>query len=93
MKKTARELWQDYKMLLDKKGIFKLDGINTGSTKATIQNAIDCLKCSDETLDDYLTVVKLTLPNTYQTIVNVGNWKLHPFNRLYVYNTAKMYIK
>lgn len=91
-KKTARELWQEYKTLLEEKGLCKLDGITTNSTKSEIQNGIDCLKCSDETLNDYLTVIKLALPNTYEAIKNNGDFKTHSFNRLYVYNTARMYI-
>lgn len=96
-KKTARELWEEYKVLLEEKGLAKLTSLYTSisanSTKSEIQNGIDCLKCSDETLNDYLTVIKLVLPNTYETIKNNGDFKTHSFNRLYVYNTARMYIK
>ena len=92
-KKTARELWQEYNSLLEEKGMFRLNGITTNSTKSEIQNGIDCLKCSDETLDDYLTVIKLALPNIYETIKNNGDFKIHYFNRFYVYNTARMYIE
>lgn len=96
-KKTARELWQEYKALLAEKGITKLTSLYTSisasSTKAEIQNGIDCLKCSDETLNDYLTVIKLALPNIYETIKNNGDFKTHSFNRLFVYNTARQYIK
>lgn len=96
-KKTVRELWQEYKALLEEKGLTKLTSlctsISANSTKAEIQNGIDCLKCSDETLDDYLTVIKLALPNIYETIKNNGDFKIHYFNRFYVYNTARMYIE
>lgn len=92
-KKTARELWQEYTALLKEKGLYKLDGITTSSTKSEIQNGIGCLRCSDETLNDYLTVIKLAVPNIYETIKNNGDFKLHSFNRLYVYNTARQYIK
>lgn len=86
---TAREMYKEYQRLLDEKGMFKLDGIHSGSTKSQLQNGIDCLNCTDEMLDDCLIVIKLAYPATYNTIKNNGNFKTHPFNRLYVYNTAK----
>ena len=88
---TKNELLNEYRTLCNKKGLFsELDGINGNSRKDDIENAIDCLKCSDEKLDEYLTIIKLKFPNTYNTIVNNGNYKTHRFNRLYVYNTARM---
>lgn len=89
---TSREMWQEYKRLLNEKGITHLDGITTNTNKKGLQNAIDCLNCSDETLNDYLIVVKLLLPNTYEKI-SKSNFKLNPFNRLYVYNTARLYLE
>ena len=67
-----------------------IEGINYNCNKGEIQNAIDCLNCSDEMLDKYLTVVTLKYPNTGRTIANNGDFKHHSHNRLYVYNTARM---
>ena len=64
-KMTAREMYQEYKRLLEEKGMYKLDGIDTNSNKPMLQNGIDCLNCTDEMLNDYLVVLKLAYPNTY----------------------------
>ena len=58
--------------------------------KSEIQNAIECLKCPDEMLDKYLMLVSLKYPNSGRIIAENGDFKRHSFNRLYVYNTAKM---
>jgi hypothetical protein len=86
---TKSELMKEYNRLSEEKGVH-LDGINCNCNKSQIENAIECLKCSDETLDEYLTVIKLKYPNTYNTIKNNGNYKHHSYNRLYVFNTARM---
>lgn len=70
--------------------MYSLDGVNANSNKATLQNAINCLECDDETLNDYLVVLKLKYPSTAETISKNGDFKRHAFNRLYVYNTARM---
>lgn len=67
-----------------------IDGIYWNSRKDEIQNAIDCLECPDYTLDDYMTILKLKYPNTYKTIAENGDYKRHSYNRLYVYNTARL---
>lgn len=90
---TKRELLQQYSTLCDTHQIYRLDGIGENSRKDEIQNAIDCLSCPDETLNDYMTVVKLKYPNTHRTIANNGDWKTHPHNRLYVYNTARLALR
>ena len=86
---TKNELMKEYERLTREKGV-RLDGINYNCNKSTIENAINCLRCSDDMLNDYLTVIKLKYPNTYNTIKNNGDFKTHSFNRLYVYNTARM---
>lgn len=95
---TKRELIQELQAALSAKGMF--DGIDSGNgtitandNKATIQNAIDCLQTSDETMNDYLTVVKLAYPNIYRTITENGrDWLHHKHNRMWVYNNARMII-
>jgi predicted DNA-binding protein (UPF0278 family) len=67
-----------------------IEGIYYNSRKDEIQNAIDCLECPDETLDEYMTVIKLKYPNTYRAIANNGDYKIHSYNRLHVYNTARL---
>lgn len=90
---TKRELLQELQKLLIKKDMTRIDGgngtIGVNDNKATIQNAIDCLKASDEQMNGYLIVFKLKYPNSYNIIINNGDWLTHYHNRLYVYNTAK----
>jgi hypothetical protein len=86
---TKKELLKEYHNLCSTKKVI-LDGIYDNSNKDTIQNAIDCLKCPDETLDEYMTVIKLKYPNTHRTIANNGDFKRHSYNRLHVYNTARL---
>lgn len=85
---TARELWQEYQELLEEKQLQRLDGINTRSTKAEIQNGIDCLRCSDEELTKRLESMKDEFPAISEAIKNNGDFKRHPFNRLFVFNFA-----
>ena len=66
-----------------------IDSIYQNDRKSTIENAIECLKCPDELLDKYLIVVTLKYENTGHTIANNGDFKHHPHNRLYVFNTAR----
>ena len=86
---TKHELLKEYSALCEAKKV-RIDGIYNNSNKSDIQNAIDCLKCPDTELDDYLTVIKLKFPNTHSKITTNGNYKVHPYNRLYVYNTARL---
>ena len=88
---TKRELMQELQIALDEKNISSLDGINANCAKHEIENAINCLRCPDETMADYLTVVKLKYPGIYNTIMQ-SNYLKHPFNRLFVYNTARQAI-
>ena len=41
-------------------------------------------------LEKYLMVVSLKYENIGRTIANNGDFKHHSYNRLYVYNTARM---
>ena len=90
---TKRDLLKKLNFLLAEKEMPKIETmngkINENCNKGTIQDAIDCLECDEKTLDDYMTVFRLKYPNSYKAISNNGNWKLHPHNRLYVYETAK----
>lgn len=86
---TKAELMKEFDNLEKEKGVH-IDGIYWNSTKSTIENAIECLKCPDELLDKYLTVVTLKYPNSGRKIANNGDFKRHSFNRLYVFNTARM---
>lgn len=92
-KMTSREMYMEYNRLLDEKDMGNLDGVNSSSTKSALQNAIDCLNCTDEQLDEYLEVVKTEYPATYEAIKNNGNFKHHRFNRLYVFNTARAILR
>lgn len=85
---TKRELLQEYNDLCKSKRVF-LDGIYANSNKSEIENAIACLKCSDEVLAQYFTVVSLKYPNTAAAI-SKSDYRRHSFNRLYVYNTARL---
>ena len=91
MNMTKRELMQELTAGLEAKQINRLDGINENCNKDTIQNAINCLRCSDETMADYLTVIKLKYPNIYRTVTQ-SNYLKHTHNRLFVYNTARQVI-
>ena len=86
---TKRELLIELDRLENEKGV-KLEGIGQNSNKSTIQNAINCLLCPDDLLEKYLTVLSLKYPNTGVKIAENGDFKKHRFNRLYVFNTARM---
>ena len=88
---TKHELLKKLGAELDAKKMHRLDDINANCNKDELQNAIDCLRCSDETMSDYLTVVKLKYPNIYRTVTQ-SNYLKHSFNRLWVYNTARQAI-
>lgn len=91
---TKRELLTRMNELLAQKGMTRIDGgngaIGMNENKSTIQNAINCLEASDDTMRDYLTVIKLKYPGIYNMIANNGDFLTHYHNRLYVYNTARM---
>jgi hypothetical protein len=86
---TKNELLKEYHQLLKEKQMELIDGINSNSNKADIENAIDCLKCSDEKMSEYLTVIKLAYPNTYSKII-ASDYLVHYHNRYFVYSTARM---
>lgn len=85
---TKKELLDRLEGLEKEKGIH-IEGINQNSNKASIQNAINCLCCSDEMLEKYLIVVSLKYENIGKVIEENGDFKKHSFNRLYVYDTAR----
>lgn len=86
---TKVELLKEFDKLEKEKGVH-IEGIYYNSKKSEIENAIECLKCPDEMLDKYLMLVSLKYPNSGRIIAENGDFKRHSFNRLYVYNTAKM---
>lgn len=86
---TKNELMKEFNNLCEAKSCH-IEGIYYNSRKDEIQNAIDCLNCPDKLLDDYLTVVALKYPNMGRTIANNGDFKHHSYNRLHVYNTARL---
>ena len=55
---TKAELLKEFDKLEKEKGV-RIEGIYWNSTKRAIENAIECLKCPDELLNKYLTVVSL----------------------------------
>lgn len=92
---TKRELLSKLQELLDGKGMSKIElmlggRIGENCKKSTIEDAIKCLEATDEEMNDYLTVFKLKYPNSYNTIVNNGNWLVHSYNRYYVWASARM---
>jgi hypothetical protein len=86
--KTKADLLKEYRALCDVKRV-TLDGVYSNSNKSDIQNAIDCLSCSDELMDKYMTVIELKYPNMHRAI-SKSNFKRHSYNRLFVYNTARL---
>lgn len=86
---TKAELMKEFDELEKEKGV-RIEGIYWNSKKSTIENAIECLKCPDEMLDKYLMLVSLKYPNSGRIIAENGDFKRHSFNRLYIYNTARM---
>ena len=60
---TKAELLKEFDKLEKEKGV-RIEGIYCNSKKSTIENAIECLKCPDELLNKYLTVVSLKYPNS-----------------------------
>ena len=86
---TKNEMLKELDRQEKEKGV-DLDGIGQNSNKSTIQNAINCLLCPDDLLEKYLTVLTLKYPNTGAKISENGDFKKQRFNRLYVFNTARM---
>ena len=86
---TKKELMKKFDELQKEKRCH-IEGIYWNSRKAEIENAINCLEASEEYLNDCLTVVKIKYPNIYNAVVNNGDWKHHSFNRLYIYNIARL---
>lgn len=85
---TKAELMKEFDELEKEKGVH-IEGIYWNSKKSTIENAIECLKCPDELLNKYLTVLSLKYPNTGRVIAENGDFKHHSHNWLYVFNTAR----
>lgn len=85
---TKKDLMKEFNELQEEKKC-RIECIYWNSNKSSIQNAINCLKCSDEMLEKYLIVVSLKYENIGKTIKNNGDFKHHPHNRLYVFNTAR----
>lgn len=85
---TKAELMKEFDELEKEKGV-RIEGIYWNSKKSAIENAIECLKCPDELLNKYLTVVSLKYPNSGRVIAENGDFKRHSHNRLYVFNTAR----
>lgn len=86
---TKAELLKEFDKLEKEKGV-RIEGIYWNSKKSTIENAIECLKCPDELLEKYLIVFSLKYENTGRVIAENGDFKHHSYNRLYVFNTARM---
>lgn len=89
----SRDIWQLYKKCLDKKGLYKIDGINTNSNKNDIIGGISCLACSDITMGFYLDVMMIAYPAMAAVIKANGDFLTHPHNRYYVYNVARSILK
>ena len=86
---TKAELMKEFDELEKEKGVH-IEGIYYNSKKSALENAIECLKCPDELLNKYLTVESLKYPNSGRVISENGDFKRHRYNRLFVFNTARM---
>lgn len=86
---TKAELMKEFEELEKEKRVH-IEGIYWNSRKSAIENAIECLKCPDELLEKYLIVFSLKYENTGRVIAENGDFKHHSYNRLYVFNTARM---
>lgn len=86
---TKVELMKEFEEL-EKEKCVHIDGIYWNSRKSEIENAIECLKCPDELLENYLIVFSLKYENTGRVIAENGDFKHHSHNRLYVFNMARM---
>lgn len=82
------ELMKELERLEAEKGVH-IEGVYWSSDKYTIENAIECLKCPDELLDKYLTVVQLKYKYIGREIAENGDFKYHSHNRLLVFNMAR----
>lgn len=85
---TKGELMKELERLESEKGVH-IEGVYWSSDKFTIENAIECLKCPDELLDRYLTVVQLKYEGTGRIIAEDGDFKHHSRNRRWVFNMAR----
>ena len=74
---------------LQKEKAIRIEGIYWNSTKSTIENAVECLKCPDELLDKYLVLISLKYENIGRVIAENGDFKRHSHNRLYIFNIAR----
>lgn len=90
---TKHELLHRYRELLALNGMTIIDNVYSNSTKAVIQNGIDCLECDNERLDAYMEAFKTEYPKTHKAINNNGDWKRHFFNRIYVFNAARLILR
>jgi len=86
---TKHELWTEYKAGLKAQGMSRIDGIDKNTNKAGLQNAINCLNCSESEMAVYFDRLYEVYPNIKRKIETVGYLK-HDFNRLYVFNTARL---
>lgn len=86
---TKAELMKEFEELEKEKRV-RIEGIYYNSKKSAIENAIECLKCPDELLEKYLIVFSLKYPNSGRVIAENGDFKRHSYNRLHVFNTARM---
>lgn len=92
---TKKDLMKRLEELLKEKGMVRIElmlggKIDWNCKKSTIEDAIKCLKATDEEMNDYLTVVKLKYNNIYKKIVKDANWIIGSYYRYYVYTLAKM---
>lgn len=82
---TKAELLKEFDKLQKEKEI-RIEGIHCNSNKSTIENAIECLKCPDELLEKYLTVVSLKYENIG---CPVNNRVKRSYKCLYIYIRLK----
>lgn len=81
------ELLDIYNKELKKKGMAYIDGINKGSTKQSIQKAIECLKCPDKDIEKGLKTMDDQFPNVAAEIRKT-DYLIHPYNRIYIYTLS-----
>lgn len=83
------ELFEIYNKALQVKKMNFIDGVNASSKKSTLQQAIDCLECSDETITNWLEEISKEFPNVGSKIKDT-EYLTHSFNRMFIYTTAKL---
>ena len=83
-----KELIKRYETLCERKKIY-IASINLESDKSTLKNAIDCLECSDESLEEYFEEFGKIYRGSWLEMCKRGDFKTHSNDRFDVYMSIK----